>query len=135
MTKVERRKLILSLEQKYLDMFPKFQIYNFLFESSSRLGQPHTEETKLLMSIRSKGKNLGKTPINKGKKLTELEKIDLRNKMAHRKKPVYFYDEMNNLVTMYESFSEARKQEKCRSNTLLACINEGKLFKGFKVTY
>lgn len=55
--------------------------------------------------------------------------------MIHRFKPVYFYDDLGNLITMYDSFSEARRQEKCRSNLLLECIKSGKLFRGFKVTY
>jgi group I intron endonuclease len=138
MSKKDKRNMILSLEQKYIDMFPKSQLYNFLFEAGSRLGQPHSEETKKLMSINSQGKNLGRNPINKGVKLSKLAKEQLalkRKKLTHRFKPVYFYDEMNNLITIYESFSEARRQEKCRSNTLLSCIKEGKLFKGFKVSY
>jgi len=42
---------------------------------------------------------------------------------------------MNNLVTVYESFNDARRQEKCRANNFLSCIKEGILFKGYKVTY
>src|SRR3977135_3542187 len=60
----EKKELILPLEQKYIDMFPKSQLYNFLSLSSSPLGFKHSNETRLLMSINSKGKNSGKAPFN-----------------------------------------------------------------------
>lgn len=62
-------------------------------------------------------------------------KLYLKSKSIHRYKPVYFYDDMNNLVTMYESFNEARRQEKCNEKTLRTSIKEKKLFRGFRVTY
>jgi hypothetical protein len=127
--------MILSLEQIYINIFPKYQLYNFLSLSSSPLGFKHSEETRLLMSINSKGKNLGNISLNKGKVLSELAKLNMKMKTLHRLKPVYFYDDMNNLVTIYESFNEARRKEKCRANKLLLCIKEGLLFKGFKVSY
>jgi hypothetical protein len=46
MSKKDKRNMILSLEQKYIDMFPKSQLYYFLFEAGSRLGQTHSEEKK-----------------------------------------------------------------------------------------
>jgi group I intron endonuclease len=70
----EKRDIILPLEQKYLDMFPKSQLYNFLLFSSSPLGFKHSDETKLLMSTNSKGNNLGIIPVNKGNLLSDLEK-------------------------------------------------------------
>lgn len=135
LSKKDKKDMILSLEQKYIDIFPKSQLYNFLFLSSSPLGFKHSEETKLLMSINSKGKNRGQIPLNKGKLLSDLAKLNMKMKTLHRFKPVYFYDDMNNLVTIYESFNEARRKEKCRANNLLLCIKEGLLFKGFKVSY
>jgi len=131
----EKKNIILPLEQTYIDMFPKSQLYNFLYLSNSPLGFKHSDKTKLLMSINSKGKNIGNVPINKGKKLSDLAKLNIKTNTLHRFKPVYFYDEMNNLVTVYESFNDARRQEKCRANNLLSCIKEGILFKGYKVTY
>jgi hypothetical protein len=86
------------------------------------------------MSINSKGTNLGRSPVNKRIKFSDLAKLNY-NTPIRRYKPVYFYDEMVNLITIYESFTEARRQEKCRSNKLLYCIKEGVLFKGFKVSY
>lgn len=116
-------------------MFPKEQLYNFLFIAGSPLGNIHSDNTRLLMSLNSKGKNKGNIPINKGLKLSEIQKLELKSKIKHRFNPVYFYDEMNNLVTMYESFNETRRKEKCSANTLLNCIKENKLFRGYKVTY
>ena len=86
------------------------------------------------MSINSKGKNKGNFPANKGVKMSESAKLELKHKMSHRFKPVYFRDEMDNLVTKYESFNECRRQEKCNSKTLLNCIKNGILFRGFKVS-
>jgi len=40
---------------------------------------------------------------------------------------------MNNLVTVYESFNDARRQEKCRANNLLSCIKEGIYLKDIKL--
>ena len=134
MAKAAKRDLILTLEQKYIDFFPKEQLYNLLFVAGSMYGYKHSEASKLLMSINSKGIE----PVNKGVKgvkLTNEQKLFLRSKMTHRFKPVYFYDELGNLLTMYDSFSETRRQEKCRSNLLLECIKTGKLFRGFKVSY
>jgi hypothetical protein len=117
-------------------MFPKHQLYNFLYTAGSKLGSVLSEQTKLLMSKSFKGLNKGMTPANKGKLYSEDEKLLINlKKVKSRYKPVYFFYDMNNLVTVYESFNEARRQEKCRSNTLLSCIKEGKLFKGFKVSY
>nr|QKS32170.1 GIY-YIG endonuclease [Sphaerobolus stellatus] len=135
LSRKEKIELISPLEQKYIDLFPKGQLYNFLSKAYTSLWFKYSKESKLLMSSNSKGKNLGRSPINKGIKLTDIEKKRLKSKSIHRYKPVYFYDEMNNLITMYESFNEARRQEKCRANDLLSCIKEGTLFRGFIVTY
>jgi len=67
---LEKKDMIIPLEQKHLDMFPKSQLYNFLYVADSKLGSNHSEESKLLMSINSIGKNLGNIPANKGKKLS-----------------------------------------------------------------
>ena len=87
------------------------------------------------MSLHLKGQNSVLQPVNKGIQFCNVHKLDLRSKMIHRFKPVYFYYDLGNLITMYDSFSEGRRQEKCRSNLLLECIKSGKLFRGFKVTY
>lgn len=59
-----------------------------------------------------KGKNLGKIPINKGIKLKDEEKQQLAWRSKHRKKPVYFYDDYNNLVTIYDSLNATCRGEK-----------------------
>jgi len=116
-------------------MYPKSQLYNFLYVADSRLGSLHSEESKLLMSINSKGKNVGNVPINKGKKLSELERMKLISGMKHRFKSIYLYDDMNNLVANYESFNAACVSEKCSKSTLRISLTKGILFRGFKVSY
>jgi group I intron endonuclease len=49
LTKLEKKDMIIPLEQKYLDMFPKSQLYNFLYVADSKLGSNHSEESRLLM--------------------------------------------------------------------------------------
>ena len=135
LTKLEKKDMIIPLEQKHLDMFPKSQLYNFLYVADSRLGSNHSEESKLLMSINSIGKNLGNIPANKGTKLSELERMNLISGMKHRFKAIYFYDDMMNLVVVYESFNAACLQEKCSKSTLQASLAKNTLFRGFKVSY
>jgi len=101
LTKLEKKDMIIPLEQKHLDMFPESQLYNFLYVADSKLGSNHSEESKLLMSINSIGKNLGNIPANKGTKLSELERMKLISGMKHRFKAIYFYDDMMNLVAVY----------------------------------
>lgn len=64
--------------------------------------------------------------------------------MRHRFKAIYFYDDMMNLVTVYESFNAACPrysyleylvQEKCSKSTLQASLTKNTLFRGFKVSY
>ena len=111
LSKDTQRDMIISLEQKYINMFSKDQLYNFLFVAGSRLGAKHSEESKKLMSFNSKGKNIGKnigkSPINKGKTLSESERLKLKLASIHRYKPVYFYDEMTNLICVYESMNDS----------------------------
>ena len=135
LTKLEKKDMIIPLEQKYLDMFLKSQLYNFLYVADSKLGSNHSEESRLLMSINSIGKNLGNIPANKGKKLSENERMKLIYGMRHRFKAIYFYDDMMNLVVVYESFNAACLQEKCSKSTLQASLAKNTLFRGFKVSY
>ena len=51
LTKSEKKDMIIPLEQTHLYMFPKSQLYNFLYTADSKLGSNHSEESKLLMSF------------------------------------------------------------------------------------
>lgn len=73
--------------------------YNFSkFAGKSRMGIQHSEASKKLMSEAMSGKNKGKIPINKGTSLTLEQKLKSIIASQHRYKPVYLYDEFNNLV-------------------------------------
>lgn len=65
------------------------------------------------------GVNVGRTPINKGIKLTAAAKEALALASAHRKYPVYIYDDMYNLVSIYPSISIAAKVEKTQKNFII----------------
>lgn len=112
--------------------------YNFIKQAGrNRLGILHTEESKKLMSKSMKGKNLGNIPVNKGVTLSDEEKALSINASQHRYKPVYLYDEGNNLVTIYKSLNSACRAEKAskRSTISTYCIKSGNSFRGWTVTY
>jgi len=53
----------------------------------------------------------------------------------HRYKPVYFYDEADNLITMYESLNATCRAEGANKNNMIDCIKTPRLFRGWQVTY
>ena len=53
----------------------------------------------------------------------------------NRYKPVYFYDEDNNLVTVYKSLNSACRAEKTSKSTLSNSIKTGNPFRRWTVTY
>ena len=141
-----REEIMISYEQKYIDLLKP--TYNFSqLAGINRLGIKHSEESKELRSERMKGKNLGKIPINtrklpaprvvsgQGIKLKDEEKQQLASRSKHRKKPVYFYDDYNNLVSIYDSLNATYRGENCNKTNLLNCIKTGKLFRGWLVCY
>lgn len=126
--------ILTKLEQNYMDLLEPS--YNFSrFAGKSRKGVLHSEASKKLMSEAMLGKNVGKVPVNKGTKLTQEQKNQLIMASQHRYKPVYFYDEANNLVSMFSSLNAASKAEKANKNHLINCIKTGKLFRGWLITY
>lgn len=52
-----------------------------------------------------------------------------------RLKRVYFYDEDNNLVTIYSGLNIACKQEGCSKATMSKAINNNVLFRGWTVKF
>jgi group I intron endonuclease len=135
-----REEIMISYEQKYMDLLkPTYNFSQLAGIKKGRLGIKHSEASKELMSERMKGKNIGKIPINKGIKLKDEEKRlpQLASRSKHRKKPVYFYDDYNNLVTIYDSLNATCRGENCNktATNLLNCIKTGKLFRGWLVCY
>jgi len=118
----ENRDELLALEQYYLDLlFPR---YNISPTAGSSLGVKRSEEFRA--KIRA---------AFIGVPLTEQHRRNMVNGSRHRYKPVYFYDEQLNLVTMYESLNATCRAEHANKNHLLKCINTGQLFRGWLVTY
>lgn len=131
LSKKEKLNITFPIEQKYIEIFPKAQLYNLLYVAGSVSGFKYSDSP----NVSKYKKIVGKEPANKGKKLTDSDKLLIKEASKHRYNPVYFFDDMNNLVTVYESFNHCRRIEKCNANKLLECIKENKLFKGFKVSY
>lgn len=130
----DKENLMIAFEQLYFDLLNPS--YNFIKQAGrNRLGISHTEESKKLMSKNRKGKNLGSIPVNKGVSLSDEEKALSINASQHRYKPVYFYDENNNLVTIYKSLNSACRAEKASKSTISNCIKTGDSFRGWTVTY
>jgi hypothetical protein len=118
----ENRDLILAMEQKYLDSFkPR---YNISPTAGSPLGVTRSEETRAKIRAAFLG-----IPLSDEQRLKSI------NASQHRYKPVYFYDEAKNLVTMYESLNATCRAESANKNNMLQCINTGKLFRGYLVSY
>jgi len=92
--------------------------------ANSTLGFQHSEESK--NKIRAAFIGIPLTPEQRLKSI---------NASRHRYKPVYFYDEANNLVTMYESLNRTCRAEGANKNHMLDCINTPRLFRGWVVTY
>ena len=132
--KKQKEAIMVSFEQKYFDLLNP--TYNFIKTAGrNRTGISHSEDSKLLMSSQMMGKNVGKSPINKGKQLSDEEKALSINASQHRLKRVYFYDQENNLVTIYDGLNIACKQEQCSKATMSKCINNNELFRGWIVKY
>lgn len=130
----QKEDIMISFEQMYFDLLNP--TYNFIKSAGrNRTGISHSEESKLLMSSHMKGKNEGKSPINKGKQLSDEEKALSINASQHRLKKVYLYDEDNNLVTIYNGLNLACKQEQCSKATMSKCIKNNELFRGWTVKY
>ena len=84
-----------AIEQKYLDMFPTKQKYNFAKRADG--GAPSMSDAgRLSVSQRMTGVNVGRAPINKGTTLTAAAKQVLWAAQAHRRHTVYIYDDMLN---------------------------------------
>lgn len=133
-SKKDKENLMIAFEQLYFDLLNPS--YNFIKQAGrNRSGILHTEESKALMSKSRKGKNLGSIPVNKGVILSDEEKALSINASQHRYKPVYFYDEDNNLVTVYKSLNSACRVEKTSKSTLSNSIKTGNPFRGWTVTY
>lgn len=146
----QKEEIMISFEQMYFDLLNP--TYNFIkrasppaggrckgasgpFAGRNRTGILHSESSKLLISENTKGKNIGKTPINKGKKLSEKEKALSINASSHRLRRVYLYDEDNNLVTIYSGLNIACNAEKCSKATMTRCIKNNESFRGWFVRY
>lgn len=118
----ENRDLILAMEQKYLDqLHPR---YNISHTAGSPLGVKRSEETRAKIRAAFLG-----IPLSDEQRLKSI------NASRHRYKPVYFYDESKNLITMYESLNATCRAENANKTNLLQCINTGKLFRGYLLTY
>lgn len=117
-------RLLFGLEQKYLDMFPAKQKYNFASKADGG-NRPMTQEEKDAVSKRMMGVNKGRAPVNKGVPVSSVMLAVMRKASAHRYHTVYIYDDMDNLVTMYPSISEAVRVEKTQKNKFMAHIKNG----------
>jgi hypothetical protein len=124
---------VLGVEQTYLDKYPKNQKYNIAENTSGGRG-PMTIEERDEVSLRMIGVNIGRAPINKGTRLTKAA-LDYQIKASkHRSFPVYIYDHMYNLITMYPSISESVRIERTQKNKFIAHIKHGTLWRGFYIS-
>ena len=55
--------------------------------------------------------------------------------MKHRFKPVYVYDDMFNLISVYESFNKCVQQEQASKSTIQNALKKGILFRGYILSY
>jgi hypothetical protein len=122
----ENRDLILAMEQKYLDQLqPRYNI-SHTAGSPSRGGGGVTRSEETRAKIRA---------AFLGIPLSDEQRLKSINASRHRYKPVYFYDESKNLITMYPSLNATCRAENANKTNLLQCINTGKLFRGYLLTY
>ncbi len=121
-----------AVEQHYIDLFPKKQLFNSsLFASGG--GGPKPQEEKDLMRERMLGVNIGRSPINKGIPITESIRKKVLIGSAHRSHQVEIRDDMLNLVALYPSISEAVRIEKTQKNKFIKHINDGSLWRGYRI--
>jgi group I intron endonuclease len=144
LSKKEAKKLILVLEQKYIDEIgPE---YNILKVAGSCLGSLHTEETKLLISKSMIGINQGRIRSKETLALmskalsgdnhprgflgkTHSSETIIKMSISKGGSSIYVYDIQCVLIN---SFSSARKTAlyfNCSQNTILKYLNNGLIFK------
>jgi ethanolamine utilization cobalamin adenosyltransferase len=115
---------IFELEQSFLDRYPDVQKYNTRKIAGGNVEKDIllTPERRELASRRRLGINKGRTPINKGVRLTPSALRYLKQTSAHRSTKVYIYDDMHNLVAVYPSINEAVRVERTQKNKFIAHI-------------
>ena len=144
LTKEEAKKMILALEQFYLDSLqPK---YNILKIAGSRLGSLHTEETRALISETMIGINHGRTHSTETRALMSkalsgenhprgfLGKIHSPETIAKISTSkggglIYVYDTQGTLVNTFTSARKAALHFECSQNTILKYAKNGNIFK------
>lgn len=97
----QKKHIILPLEQKYIDMFNKTQIYNILPSAGSNLGYKHKTETKIRISNSVK---LSAPTRNKYDR-TEDHQYKL---LKSNKKELYVYDAQTLLLINGKPFSSKK---------------------------
>lgn len=85
------------------------------------------------MRERMLGVNIGRSPINKGIPITESIRKKVLIGSAHRSHRVEIRDDMLNLVALYPSISEAVRIEKTQKNKFIKHINDGSLWRGYRI--
>ena len=125
LSKKEARKLILSREQFYFDLF--LPQYNILKEAGSLLGFIHSDKTKSLISS-----------YRIGKIHSTETKSKISNALSGESNPmsksvfVYSFDPDMKDIILYKSFNtciEAAKYFDCSTRTLSRYLNKKKLYK------
>lgn len=120
------KKAMFADEQVFLNVFPVNQKLNIATVAGGG-GKPFTLAMRAATSMRMKGVNIGRPPINKGVPVTTAMKEVRRVASLHRSHPVYIYDDMFNLVTVYSSISDAVRIEKTQKNNFIQFMKTGKL--------
>jgi len=142
LSKEEAKKLILALEQFYIDTF--LPHYNILKTAGSRLGSLHTEETKLLISETMIGINHGRTHSKDTLALmskalsgenhgflgkTHSPETVAKISISKGGGSIYVYDTQGILINSFTSARKAALHFECSQNTILKYAKDGNIFK------
>jgi hypothetical protein len=100
-----------------------YLLCNILKYASSSLGNKHSEEVKLKISLRQKDK--------KGENHQRFGKFHTEETKAKTSKKVFVYSNDNPLILLFEftSFTNAAKHFNCSQQTMTNYVDKNKLYK------
>jgi group I intron endonuclease len=128
---VTEKELLIKVEQKYLDMVPSNQRYNFSPTAGSCLGVVRSAETKAAISNAIKGTT--RSAETKAV-ISEAIKGNTNNNGTTLSLPVYVYDSNNVLVDSFPSYTAAAKFLGCSQPNVSKLIRSGGITKkGYRV--
>jgi group I intron endonuclease len=123
---------VIAREQYYIDLL--IPEYNILKKAGSRIGHPHTDETRQKLSALQKGRIMSDetrailSALQKGH--IQSEETRAKRSDSNPKSVDIEVSDLETNITIYGSIREAAKELNTDHTSLRYCINTDKLFKG-----